>query len=66
MKHKDIQNSLDTMSAIFFNRSRKQSILQKICVKCGGSAKIFKDKLSQKEYRISGLCQKCQDIIFDT
>lgn len=66
MKNDDIQNSLETMSAIFFNRSRKQSILQRTCVKCGGSAKIFKDELSQKEYSISGLCQKCQDIIFDT
>lgn len=66
MKHKDIQDSLETMSTIFFNRSRKQSILQKKCVKCGGSAKIFKDELSQKEYSISGLCQKCQDFIFGT
>lgn len=66
MKHKDIQNSLETMSTIFFNRSRKESILRKTCVKCGGSAKVFKDKLSQKEYSISGLCQKCQDFIFGT
>lgn len=24
----------------------------------------FKDELSRKEYKISGLCQKCQDKIF--
>ena len=27
--------------------------------------KDFKDYLSIKEYRISGLCQKCQDKVFD-
>ena len=26
--------------------------------------KEFRDELSRKEYRISGLCQKCQDEIF--
>jgi uncharacterized CHY-type Zn-finger protein len=25
----------------------------------------FRDELSIKEYRISGLCQKCQDDIFE-
>lgn len=25
----------------------------------------FKDTLSEKEYRISGLCQKCQDKMFE-
>jgi len=24
----------------------------------------FKDELSEKEYKISGLCQKCQDDMF--
>lgn len=64
MKDKNIQLSLETIGTIIFNRSRKQSILQKICVKCGGSANKFKDTISQKEYRISGLCQTCQDLIF--
>jgi hypothetical protein len=31
---------------------------------CGGPATEFRDHLSAKEYRISGLCQKCQDAIF--
>jgi len=26
--------------------------------------KSFKDELSRKEYKISGLCQKCQDKTF--
>ncbi len=31
---------------------------------CGQPATNFKDQLSEKEYRISGLCQNCQDSIF--
>lgn len=33
---------------------------------CGGDAVEFRDALSEKEYRISGLCQKCQDSVFGT
>jgi len=32
---------------------------------CGGSATDFKDTLSIKEYSISGLCQQCQDAIWN-
>ena len=31
---------------------------------CGGAATEFRDILSEQEYSISGLCQKCQDEIF--
>lgn len=31
---------------------------------CGGPATEFRDDLSRKEYRISGLCQSCQDGIW--
>lgn len=33
---------------------------------CGGPAVEFRDELSAKEYTISGLCQNCQNEIFDT
>ena len=33
-------------------------------VGCGKPATEFKDSLSWKEYRISGLCQSCQDKVF--
>ena len=39
---------------------------QGLCVKCGAQAVgAFKDSLSAREYEISGLCQKCQDEVFD-
>jgi hypothetical protein len=34
------------------------------CVTCGGDAKEFRNKASEREHAISGMCQKCQDAIF--
>lgn len=34
------------------------------CPTCKNNITCFKNKLSEKEYSISGLCQKCQDKIF--
>lgn len=35
------------------------------CSLCGKEIKGFKDRLSAREFRISGLGQKCQDKEFD-
>ena len=37
------------------------------CPFCGKSTKnfTFKDKLSEREFLISGMCQECQDNIFN-
>lgn len=43
---------------------RTDSIKMDMCSWCGGEAKSFKDRLSQKEYTISGMCQSCQDSVF--
>jgi hypothetical protein len=34
------------------------------CASCGGEAKEFRDDLSRREYKISFLCQPCQDGVF--
>jgi len=34
------------------------------CSGCGGEIIGFRDRLSAKEFRISGLCQVCQDGVF--
>ena len=48
--------------------SREETIRARRCmpapIGCGGDAHAFKDSLSVKEYRISGLCQACQDKIW--
>lgn len=37
-----------------------------VCWYCGEivNDNSFRDNLSKKEFQISGLCQKCQDIVF--
>jgi len=35
------------------------------CATCGKSIGEFKDALSKREYSISGMCQECQDSVFD-
>jgi len=42
-----------------------ESIKHKICVFCGFPAVKFKDKISEKEFNATGMCQSCQDGAFD-
>jgi hypothetical protein len=53
-----------------FGFDRRSIIRSNKCVPppngCGGDATEFRDELSRKEYTISGLCQKCQDKVFDS
>lgn len=35
------------------------------CATCGKPIYGFKDRLSKKEYGISGMCQECQDSVFE-
>jgi hypothetical protein len=49
----------------FGEPGRIASIQSNRCVKCKGPAVTFKDGLSAREYRISGLCQSCQDDFFE-
>jgi hypothetical protein len=60
--NKDIINELgEDGKKWVVNVERKQ------CPSCGKSIneKKFRDKISMKEYKISGLCQSCQDEVFD-
>jgi hypothetical protein len=61
-KSEGVTNFLDSLT------NRSGAILHNCCVKppigCGKSATEFKDELSAREFRISGLCQECQDKFF--
>jgi len=35
------------------------------CIRCGESARVFRDASARLEYSVSALCQKCQDELFD-
>jgi hypothetical protein len=61
-KSKEIESFLTKLSGV----DRKESITANKCTMCKGECKSedFRDNLSLKEYFISGMCQKCQDEIF--
>ena len=44
---------------------RRPAIKQDICAKCGNAARKFNDKKSEREYTVSGYCQRCQDLVFN-
>lgn len=42
----------------------KENVQKGICPTCKGRVGAFRDKSSEREYGISGMCQKCQDSVF--
>ena len=54
----------DDVAKRFFGRTLTKSLDTHTCVACGKPAVEFKDDKSTVEWRISGLCQKCQDDLF--
>ena len=63
-KSKVLEDFLDEVSEKQFGIKRSIAIGTGICTTCGQEANMFKDVLSVKEYRISGMCQVCQDKVF--
>jgi hypothetical protein len=45
-------------------RGRKQRENRVYCTWCGKVIPGFRDRLSVREFQISGMCQKCQDETF--
>jgi len=64
MKSPKMERTLDVLSKHIFGRSRLDCFEQRRCVTCGHTAIAFRNDLSAKEYRISGMCQPCQDLTF--
>lgn len=59
-----VTQALDELAQLLFGRERTASIRADVCVQCGHPASTFTDDLSAREFRISGLCQECQNDIF--
>ena len=61
-------NAMDTfkddLALNIFGRSRTLALAGASCVACGKPATEFRDELSRKEFCISGMCQRCQDLVF--
>jgi hypothetical protein len=63
MKSLEMEQLLESFSKIAFGRSRHSDI----CVSCGSdktTANDFRDDISRREYKISFMCQNCQDLVF--
>jgi|TARA_Y100000034_G_scaffold56693_1_gene69369 hypothetical protein len=67
MKSEKLNEFLDKKSQEMFGNKRSEAIEKASCVFCNKNIDTdteFKDELSAKEFKISGLCQKCQNSIF--
>ena len=61
----EMQHNLDRLAENLYGRTQAEAFEKKICIDCGRSVtNVFRDKLSLKEWKISGLCQDCQDLVF--
>lgn len=64
-KAENVRNHRDSLTRVIYGRSASESIVNDSCVKCGQPAIEFADEVSRREFTISGLCQTCQDNIFN-
>ena len=69
MVYYSIMNEIDqhkeNLAMTLFGRSRTLALAGNQCVKCGATQLEFRDAISEKEYKISALCQNCQDLFFE-
>ena len=59
-----VTNLEDMLKGVFII-DRVQCISDNVCTMCGKPVAEFHDQLSRKEYTISGMCQACQDHVFN-
>ena len=62
-KHRNIESFLQGVSTKLAT-CRSKARQEQRCVTCGGDARIFTSYLSEREYSISLMCQRCQDETF--
>lgn len=61
-RNKELQKFIDNFTELSFGR--KMSECTDTCVICGNDKGEFKDKLSEREWEITKMCQTCQDFTF--
>jgi hypothetical protein len=60
-----IEVMLEGVGQLAYGTSRAAAKVAGTCVCCKKPAGEFRDELSAREFRISGLCQVCQDAFFE-
>lgn len=56
---------VDSLITSLTGISRIEAATKGICTWCKKKLTPFRDELSRKEYKISGMCQACQDVTFE-
>lgn len=66
MKATEKAPEIDDFLVQTFGADRRQTVANKRCVLCAQKVAedSFRDEISRQEYCISGICQSCQDEIF--
>jgi len=64
MEVKMVSQNARFAAIVAFGKKAGERLDQDMCPRCGKRAENFRDKVSQHEWVISGLCQPCQDAIF--
>ena len=59
-----VHELLEIFSANTYKANYIKSKATNTCIRCGKPAKVFRDASARFEYKISALCQKCQDECF--
>lgn len=62
MKSEEMNRLIKELTGIDINKA----VEEKICPSCHKPLKKFRDEISERESKISGMCQQCQDEIFGT
>ncbi len=63
-KSPEMAQLLNNMGSALFGRTRTEALELGLCVVCGNVAKDFDHPRAEREYTISGSCQRCQDLVF--
>ena len=61
-RNEELQKFIDNYTELSFGRKMSECV--DTCVICGNDKGEFKDKLSEREWEISKMCQTCQDFTF--
>ena len=59
-----VQEFLDKITTKAFDTTQDKAEKKAVCISCGKPILGFKDEVSVKEYRITGMCQECQDEVY--
>ena len=60
-----VNNIKEDMAMMMFNRSFTLAQAGKQCVVCGKQADIFSCDRAEREFKISSLCEPCQNEVFE-